>query len=284
MARRERMTAWNSTLRARRRVVATLADRASAPARRALADEHREQLERFADLAPRFADRYRTLADDAPATTAPWQRYVVELEQALLPVPPTSFLRLPVVMETMLPHSARARRLQLAYLRSREDDGALARLLREDPVGDPVLVRPYPTSANRVHVLAHVERFAEVTDVDPASIASVVEWGGGYGAMCRVWRLLGTATYTILDLPIALCLQWLYLASVLGEDAVVLHERPGSPGARARESDAGGRGRGHLGRRPRLDLGAERVAAGAPGRDRRCRVLRRAPHAARVPA
>ena len=49
---------------------------------------------------------------------------------ALLPVPPESFLRLPVVMETMLPHSSRARRQQLAYLRSREDDDALARRAR----------------------------------------------------------------------------------------------------------------------------------------------------------
>ena len=144
-------------------------------------------------------------------------------------MPPARFLRLPVVMETMLPHSARARRRQLAYLRSRASGDALAALLAEDAVGDPVLVRPYPTSASRVHQLTHVERFAELTHVDRATVASVVEWGGGYGAMCRVWRLLGAATYTILDLPIVSCLQWLYLASVLGEDEVVLHARACTP-------------------------------------------------------
>ena len=177
-----------------------------------------------------FEPRYRMLAGAASATTEPWADYAAELERALLPVPPWAFLRVPVVAATMLPHSARARRLQLQYLRSRRDGDELERLLREDPVGRPVLVPPYPTSANRVHVLTHIERFAEATGVDPASVGSVVEWGGGYGALCRVWRLLNPGgTYTILDLPIVSALQWLYLGSVLGEDAVVLHDAPAEP-------------------------------------------------------
>jgi len=177
-----------------------------------------------------FEPRYRMLAGAASATTEPWADYAAELERALLPVPPWAFLRVPVVAATMLPHSARARRLQLQYLRSRRDGDELERLLREDPVGRPVLVPPYPTSANRVHVLTHIERFAEATGVDPASVGSVVEWGGGYGALCRAWRLLNRgATYTILDLPIVSALQWLYLGSVLGEDAVVLHDAPAEP-------------------------------------------------------
>ncbi|HTZ05342.1 MAG TPA: hypothetical protein VMB53_06265 [Gaiellaceae bacterium] len=221
--------AKRAVLSLRRRLAAAVSDAASTRARRALAREDRDRLARFARLAPELAERHRALAGAAPAATAPWSGYAAELERALLPVPPSDFLRLPVVAATMLPHSTRARRLQLEYLRGRRAGGELARLLREDAVGDPVLVRPYPTSANRVHVLAHVERFAEATRVEPASVASVVEWGGGYGALCRAWRLLGGATYTILDLPIASCLQWLFLASVLGEDAVVLHDAPGEP-------------------------------------------------------
>ncbi|HTO25663.1 MAG TPA: hypothetical protein VMJ49_07155 [Gaiellaceae bacterium] len=221
--------AKTAVLSLRRRLAAGVSDVASWRARRALADADREQLERFARLAPQLADHHRALAGAAPATTAPWTGYAAELERALLAVPPADFLRLPVVAATMLPHSARARRLQLEYLHGRRGGDELARLLREDAVGGPVLARPYPTAANRVHVLAHIERFAEATGVDPASVGSVVEWGGGYGALCRAWRLLGGATYTILDLSIASCLQWLFLASVLGEDAVVLHDAPAEP-------------------------------------------------------
>jgi len=200
-------------------------------AERRLTAVGRDQLERFARLAPQFESRYRALAEAAPEdrTAGPWRAYVGELERALLPVPPPDFLRLPVVMETMLPHSVRARRRQLAHLRSRRDESELARLLVEDPVGRPALVELYPTSPNRVHQLAHVERFAECTGVEPEAVRSVVEWGGGYGAMCRLWQLLGVHTYTILDLPLVAALQWLYLASVLGEDEVVLHERPAAP-------------------------------------------------------
>ncbi len=197
-------------------------------ARRRVEAAGAEQLDRFHRLAPELAGRYRALPGHASSEAAPpWQGYAAELERALLPRPPADFLSLPVVMATMLPHTRRARRLRLAYLEARLAPAELRGLLVEDAAGGPAVAGPYATSANRVHQLAHLERFAEVTGVDPAGVESVVEWGGGYGELCRVWLLVGRPTYTIVDLPIVSCLQWLFLASVLGEDEVVLHERAG---------------------------------------------------------
>jgi hypothetical protein len=51
--------------------------------------------------------------------------------------------------------------------------------------------------------------------------ASLILWGGGYGNLARLLRLRNPhATILIVDSPISAALQWLYLSSVIGEEAV----------------------------------------------------------------
>ncbi len=71
---------------------------------------------------------------------------------------------------------------------------------------------------------------------DISTIGTVVEWGGGYGNLAKLFRRLhgGAPTYVVLDIPIFSAVQWLYLSAVLGEQSVSLHTRPGQevrPGA-----------------------------------------------------
>lgn len=101
-------------------------------------------------------------------------------------------------------------------------------LALEDPVGDPpVTLLPgtdIATSANTVHHLHHLLRFEDVTGRQISDFDTVVEWGGGYGNLAKIVLRLhgGSPTYVLIDTPVFTVIQWLYLASVMGPDSVVL--------------------------------------------------------------
>jgi len=82
---------------------------------------------------------------------------------------------------------------------------------------DRVAARRYPyyprTSGNMIHYAFHLARFEEITGVDLSGSKSVLEFGGGYGGMCRLLRRLGhSGQYTIFDLPELSALQEFYLS------------------------------------------------------------------------
>lgn len=82
------------------------------------------------------------------------------------------------------------------------------------------------TSHNSIHHLYHLFRFATSRGSKIGDIDSVVEWGGGYGNMAKLFRRMNEhVTYVILDTPLFSCLQWLYLGTVFGPEAVNLLEK-----------------------------------------------------------
>ena len=86
----------------------------------------------------------------------------------------------------------------------------------------------YATSHTSIHHLYHLIRFADKTGCDFEKIDKVVEWGGGYGNMAKIFRRLKpNSTYCIIDTPIFSTLQWLYLSTVLGVENVNLLRQPG---------------------------------------------------------
>ncbi|MEX2217732.1 MAG: hypothetical protein WD749_03150 [Phycisphaerales bacterium] len=185
----------------------------------------------FRRLAPRFEPLYRALSafpfDDL--VTPLWQRFNATMERAMLPRPRPDFLRLSVIKQTMFV-DARGRWLsdQLAYLERRLGPQFVSAVARDAAVGRPPLaLASPPASHNTVHHLTHLARFAELSGADPATLDTVVEWGGGYGNLARLlatWRAAAGATrpltYTIIDTPLFCALQWLYLSSVYGEPRV----------------------------------------------------------------
>jgi hypothetical protein len=102
------------------------------------------------------------------------------------------------------------------------DEGASRRLLREDPVGLPVITDlRYMTSANRAHHAMHLAAYRRARRRDLWDVHSVIEWGGGYGDMARLIRRMNEGvTYTIIDLPEIGALQYVYLATLEGEEAL----------------------------------------------------------------
>jgi len=191
-----------------------------------------EQEHVFNSLKQNFSAIYATLKayDTAPFTTPTWEKYNARVEKALLPVPPFGFLNDPTVMETMfITRGGTCLREELKFLEQTIAKGRLGLLLQEDYAGDPLLSNTtYLTSHNSIHQLYHLIRFSKKTNCDVNEINSVVEWDGGYGNMAKIFQRLKTrpSTYVIIDTPLFSCIQWLYLATVLGSEKVNLCQKP----------------------------------------------------------
>lgn len=159
-----------------------------------------------------------------------WAARNTELEGFLTPHPPVDFLRHPVILYQMFVDD-RYLAAELPYVLGRLPAVALA---AEDPVGDPPTHllggHGVVTSSNTVHHLHHLLRYEDETGRRLGDVTTVVEWGGGYGNLAKLLLRLhgGSLTYVLIDNPVFAALQWLYLASVLGDDRVMLHRSPGT--------------------------------------------------------
>lgn len=86
-------------------------------------------------------------------------------------------------------------------------------LAKEDKWGNAVLGDQVAGSSGNIltHIF-HLHRLQKATGVDFSKLDLVVEFGGGYGSMCRLIRRLGfKGTYVLYDLPEFLYLQEFYL-------------------------------------------------------------------------
>lgn len=188
-----------------------------------------DQLERFEALAGRLGECYEgARLHDAPRLAPPdWAERRPVLEAELLPRPPGAFLREPALAERLSPPAGLVRP-ELRWLSDNVSASRLPLLLEEDPIGSPPLLpvdeHDYLTSARLVDDLHHVARFTREAEVDPRELDLVVEWGGGYGSLARLFARLhgGDLAYVIVDAPLLSCLQWLFLSSVLGPERVEL--------------------------------------------------------------
>jgi hypothetical protein len=88
----------------------------------------------------------------------------------------------------------------------------------------------YATSGNSIHHLYHLVKFSQETGIALAGLKTVVEIGGGYGSMARIFRKINPhGTYVIIDIPIFSYIQGVYLKTIYGDDEVhVVDARTGS--------------------------------------------------------
>lgn len=189
------------------------------------------QFDIFYDLSERFADFYCKINnyDISRFTTHGWEEFNKLHERMFLPRPPFAFLRIPTVKNQMfVAIGGKWMHEEIDFLEKKVPGEKLKSLLQEDYCGDPILSSSkYLTSHNSIHHLYHLIRFSEKVDVDLKTINNVVEWGGGYGNTAKIFkRLNNTITYTIIDTPLFSCIQWLYLATILGEENVNFISEP----------------------------------------------------------
>lgn len=162
-----------------------------------------------------------------------WASNLRQFEQILI-MPEEQFqaglLGQPVIAQSMLMHSPGAIfDHELSEVKRILPSELLEKSLR-DPAnigGAPLFSFPINgvevrSSHNTVHHNYHIARYVNTIGLDSLlGTNSFVEWGGGYGNFARIVKaLIPGATYTIIDLPIVLAVQWRYLSAVLGKESL----------------------------------------------------------------
>jgi len=147
-----------------------------------------------------------------------WAQNEARLREAILVGDVSEFLCWPVVLDTMRFVSEEYNAQQLNALVA--DAAAAERwlpALQESPVGYGAMydVGSDTTSGNAIHAAAHLETFEDATGLRIEEMGAVVEFGGGYGCLCRLIHGLGfRGRYILHDLPVASLLQQYYVETV----------------------------------------------------------------------
>jgi hypothetical protein len=106
---------------------------------------------------------------------------------------------------------------ELGFLKRHADwDIRWRNAIRENQTGHP---SPFwlhrGSSGNLIHHAYHIAQFEEATNLRVNDMGFILEFGGGYGSMCRLLRNLHfTGKYVIFDLPAFSALQRYFLGSV----------------------------------------------------------------------
>jgi hypothetical protein len=159
------------------------------------------------------ADVGRVAAAGGRSSTAEWNDNQMRLGDAVARFDARAFLAWDVVAETMfLPPYAELTLPELKFLK-RQGWGRWRNAIRETSVGMPFpSLFHWTSSANAIHHGYHLARFEEETGIRVPLFDEVLEFGGGYGSLCRIVHALGlSGRYTIVDLPAQAALQRYYL-------------------------------------------------------------------------
>ncbi len=150
-----------------------------------------------------------------------WSEYAKKIEAYFINNFPLNFLSNPVLRNTMFINS-KWEKIQLKFLESRYEKNKLKKILLENKFGYPAISScQYRTSPNSIHHLNHLVLFEEKTGCILSNITNIVEWGGGYGNMAKIFlKINPNVTYSIIDLPIFIFIQAIYLSSIFGREKI----------------------------------------------------------------
>jgi hypothetical protein len=155
-----------------------------------------------------------------------WFDNMNQLRQLILTDDPRKFLQWDVVRRTMFIGYERYVSTELKSMKLLSDwNNRWRRTIKESPIGCPMPFVFYPaSSANLIHHAYHLSVFEQRTGVKIDALDFVMEFGGGYGSMCRVIHKLGfCGRYIIFDLPLFSALQK-YFLSTLGLNVLTLEQ------------------------------------------------------------
>lgn len=126
-----------------------------------------------------------------------WTAKRRELRDRVLKDNPSDFLTWPTIVSTMWVGEAPYLKAERAAVMAKDPD-AYAECL----------------DTNDIHQLYHLSQFLDRSRQSLDAMSSIVEFGGGYGALCRLARACGfNGRYRIIDFPEFLLLQEFYLSA-----------------------------------------------------------------------
>ncbi|MFA6476207.1 MAG: putative sugar O-methyltransferase [Candidatus Paceibacterota bacterium] len=160
-----------------------------------------------------------------------WRQNMLTVEDYFLNKFSFSFLNNRVIKNTMFMYTFRRwRDIQKSLIAKYFNKDQAREILHEHNLGRPLLNdAEYVSSGNNIHHLYHLIKFFEETKTKASDFKTVVEVGGGYGNMARLFKKLNSElTYTIIDIPIFSFIQIVYLKTILGRAAVNLVSKENS--------------------------------------------------------
>jgi hypothetical protein len=125
-----------------------------------------------------------------------------------------NFLRNPFIQKMFFIHNRLFIKNELNEIRNDKKFFFLWKnLIKEDEVGDPIRYFLYPrSSGNRIRQVYHLKKFCDFSNVNIKTIKKVIEIGGGYGCMARIFfKISQKIKYIIFDTFEVNLLQYYYL-------------------------------------------------------------------------
>lgn len=188
--------------------------------------------ELVAELRATLAALQPSASGTPPPSEQVWVDFARRFDEAVRTGDPREFLRWRVVQKAMFVSNQPYLVLEYLALRFSADWQSRWRpALQESAAGHPV---PFAlcrrSSGNLIHHAYHLAKFESLTQCRPEQFSTVIEFGGGYGSMCRLFHRLGFGgRYVILDLPPFSALQQFYLRMLgMRVRADSDHDRQGS--------------------------------------------------------
>lgn len=169
------------------------------------------------ELIERLRSSYRQISPSLNERHNFWADRQSEISQLVLRRDPRAFLRWETIESTMCVSDSSFVLTELRHLQAREDwNRRWKPAIQECSAGYPKRFSYYPkSSATLIHHAYHVCRFEEATGLTITDQEMLVEFGGGYGSMCRLLHNLGfKGKYVIFDLPEFCALQRFFLELV----------------------------------------------------------------------
>ncbi|MFA6357081.1 MAG: hypothetical protein WCY09_00220 [Candidatus Omnitrophota bacterium] len=151
---------------------------------------------------------------DKNAIDGAWLTNADRLCRKILTCDPGDFLQWDVILRTMVVGNANFVRDELDFLQALPDwESRWKDAIEESSVGNPTYYDEFPSSSgNLIHLAYHLAQFEKKTGIDINRAGFILEFGGGYGGMCRlIHKLNFKGRYIIFDLPPLSALQHFFI-------------------------------------------------------------------------
>lgn len=178
---------------------------------RASSEREKELVEK---LKTSFRDLSVLITDDLSNSGKEWSCNQKRLIELVLNNDPREFMRWDVIVNTMFVTFARYIHTEFRYLKNHSEwAGRWSKAIAEDSIGHPVPYWRYPQSSeNLIHHAYHIAQFEDKLNESISNFDVIVEFGGGYGNMCKLSHNLGfKGQYVLYDFPVFSFLQQFYL-------------------------------------------------------------------------
>lgn len=171
-------------------------------------------------LVEELRGNFRNLPEAIPAGPSEiaksWTEHLRRLRHLVLNEDPREFLRWEVIRYTMFLANSVCGVKEIFHLRRNNWKSRWEPAIQESSAGRPVPFYLYPkSSGNLIHHAYHLSQLEDRTGIRMERMGLLVEFGGGYGGMCRLVHNLGfKGKYLIFDLPEFSALQKYFLKSI----------------------------------------------------------------------